>query len=1157
MKRMLINATQPEELRVALVDGQQLNNLDIEVPSKAQKKANIYKGKITRVEPSLEAAFVEFGSERHGFLPFKEISRQYFKTKESSDGGRLSIKDAISEGQEVIVQVEKEERGNKGAALTTFISLAGRYLVLMPNNPRAGGISRRVEGDERAELREALSTLDIPTGMGLIVRTAGVGRVAEELQWDLDYLMKAWTAIEKAADENRAPLLIYQESNLIVRAIRDYFAEDLNEVLIDDPDVYEQAREFVALVMPENLRKIKLYEDPVPLFNRYQIESRIETAFQHDVRLPSGGAIVIDHTEALVAVDINSARATKGSDIEETALNTNLEAADEVARQLRLRDLGGLIVIDFIDMSPAKNQREVENRLREALKRDRARVQIGRISRFGLLEMSRQRLRPSLGESHLAVCPRCTGQGVVRSTESLALSILRLIEEEAMKEKTGKVMVRVPLQVGTFLLNEKRDALHALEQRNHISVVMIPDPNVESPHHDIQRVRSDDDEHEVHSTVSYELVENTEQVPEFVTAAAAPKVQEPVVKSVAPPSPAPIVEAPPAVVPLPEEGLFKRLWTTLFGGGPASSPTTITSDNGDSQRPSTRRGSEARSADNSRGNSRRRSSRRGSNKRDEQRDDQGQGERGGNRKRGNDTKDKPRRDANARTDETEEQQSKPPAAAKDERGKDANAPQSERGRRDRSRRKPRADNAGDQEVVEKTNDAASEDDENKRGDGRGKPASQPSTTDSNSIEAHAATEVDGNVAAPEADGDEAEQPKRSRSRRGRRGGRGRRKSSSADGDATQSEADADESTEESTEQLADSALSANEVSDGDNDAVDPDALTEIHPRRQREQTTADDAGQQADNAASAQASADATHDAPKNESSSGRSRRGRGRSGSRRGSAEVGNDKPQAAEASVDATPTTGSPADASTASSSDSSASSSSEASVSEATTENRSDVDGVASKSELSRPSESSADVVPAAVQTAAPESKPSEPAAAQTSVVTNESVSSPESALAAVASTKPSVTETIAATDTAAAAASKDVQSTTSGAGSETIPITDAQPPKSATEPTAKSPAAASSPQSDAQAGAAAPATSTAGAAKKPSVATSPPASSGESATAERESKASDGSSTSPESSVTTTPASAETATAPEAKSAQAPANDTRATDAPKADDDAAKT
>ncbi|MCC5958898.1 MAG: ribonuclease E [Rhodobacteraceae bacterium] len=529
---MLINATQPEELRVALVDGQKLYDLDIETPSREQKKSNIYKGRITRVEPSLEAAFVQFGSERHGFLPFKEIARQYYTGNGGGDSsGRTSIKDVIKEGQEVLVQVDKEERGNKGAALTTFISLAGRYLVLMPNNPRAGGVSRRIEGDERDEIREALRQLDAPEGMGLIVRTAGVGRNIEELQWDLNYLLQLWDMIQKAGEERPAPFLIYQESNVIIRALRDYLRSDTGEILIDDPVVHQQAIEFVQQIMPHFLPKVKLYEDTVPLFTRYQIESQIESAFDRQVQLPSGGAIVIDHTEALISIDINSARATKGSDIEETALNTNLEAADEIARQLRIRDLGGLIVIDFIDMGPNRNQREVEQRLREAVKMDRARVQIGRISRFGLLEMSRQRLRTSLGEASQEVCARCNGQGTVRSVESLALSILRIVEEEAMKEKTAKVMAQVPVDVATFLLNEKRQAVNLVEQRHNVHVLLIPNRSLETPHYSVQRIRSDDSSAD---DTSYKLVtaEEPEAVPESV--AARPRAEQPAVKSVTP-----------------------------------------------------------------------------------------------------------------------------------------------------------------------------------------------------------------------------------------------------------------------------------------------------------------------------------------------------------------------------------------------------------------------------------------------------------------------------------------------------------------------------------------------------------------------------------------------------------------------------------------------
>ena len=502
MKRMLINATQQEELRVALVDGQRLYDLDIESPGHEQKKANIYKGKITRIEPSLEAAFVDYGAERHGFLPLKEISREYFPSNYSSHG-RPNIKDVLREGQEVIVQIDKEERGNKGAALTTFISLAGSYLVLMPNNPRAGGISRRIEGDDRTELKEALSALELPEGMGLIVRTAGVGKSAEALQWDLSFRMKHWEAIKKAAENRPAPFLIHQESNVIVRAFRDYLRQDIGEILIDNPKVLELARQHIAaLGRPDFSSKIKLYTGEIPLFSHYQIESQIESAFQREVRLPSGGSIVIDSTEALTAIDINSARATRGGDIEETAFNTNLEAADEIARQLRLRDLGGLIVIDFIDMTPVRHQRAVENRLREAVRQDRARIQISHISRFGLLEMSRQRLSPSLGESSHHVCPRCSGTGTIRDNESLALSILRLIEEEALKENTKEVHAIVPVQVASYLLNEKREAVSAIEKRQGgVKAIIVPNDQMQTPHYSVLRVRSGEET----QTLSYHL----------------------------------------------------------------------------------------------------------------------------------------------------------------------------------------------------------------------------------------------------------------------------------------------------------------------------------------------------------------------------------------------------------------------------------------------------------------------------------------------------------------------------------------------------------------------------------------------------------------------------------------------------------------------------
>ena len=500
MKRMLINATQKEELRVALVDGQRLFDLDIESPGHEQKKSNIYKGKITRVEPSLEAAFVDYGAERHGFLPLKEISREYFP-EGYVFSGRPNIKDIIQEGQEVIVQVSKEERGNKGAALTTFISLAGSYLVLMPNNPRAGGISRRIEGDERLELKEALDCLDVPEDVGLIVRTAGVGKSPEELQWDLKVLLHHWEAIKNAAQSRPAPFLIHQESDVIVRAIRDYLRRDIGEILIDNKKIFEKAKNHIRLVRPDFINRVRLYEGEVPLFSHYQIESQIESAFQREVRLPSGGSIVIDVTEALTAIDINSSRSTRGGDIEETALNTNLEAADEIARQLRLRDLGGLIVIDFIDMTPVRHQREVENRIREATRQDRARIQFSRISRFGLLEMSRQRLSPSLSEASSHICPRCQGTGKVRDNESIALSILRLVEEEAIKENSSQIHAIVPVEVASYLLNEKRKAISGIESRQNVSVVVVPSESMETPHFSVYRLR----ENEIEPMLSYDL----------------------------------------------------------------------------------------------------------------------------------------------------------------------------------------------------------------------------------------------------------------------------------------------------------------------------------------------------------------------------------------------------------------------------------------------------------------------------------------------------------------------------------------------------------------------------------------------------------------------------------------------------------------------------
>ncbi|HEZ4534253.1 TPA: Rne/Rng family ribonuclease [Neisseria meningitidis] len=537
MKRMLFNATQAEELRVAIVDGQNLLDLDIETLGKEQRKGNIYKGIITRIEPSLEACFVDYGTDRHGFLPFKEVSRSYFQDYE---GGRARIQDVLKEGMEVIVQVEKDERGNKGAALTTFISLAGRYLVLMPNNPRGGGVSRRIEGEERQELKAAMAELDIPNGMSIIARTAGIGRSAEELEWDLNYLKQLWQAIEEAGKAHHDPYLLFMESSLLIRAIRDYFRPDIGEILVDNQEVYDQVAEFMSYVMPGNIGRLKLYEDHTPLFSRFQIEHQIESAFSRSVSLPSGGAIVIDHTEALVSIDVNSARATRGSDIEDTAFKTNMEAAEEVARQMRLRDLGGLVVIDFIDMENPKHQRDVENVLRDALKKDRARVQMGKLSRFGLLELSRQRLKPALGESSHVACPRCAGTGVIRGIESTALHVLRIIQEEAMKDNTGEVRAQVPVDVATFLLNEKRAELFAMEERLDVNVVLIPNIHLENPHYEINRIRTDDVEED--GEPSYKRVaepEEDESAKPFGGEKAKAARPEPAVKGVRHTSPAP------------------------------------------------------------------------------------------------------------------------------------------------------------------------------------------------------------------------------------------------------------------------------------------------------------------------------------------------------------------------------------------------------------------------------------------------------------------------------------------------------------------------------------------------------------------------------------------------------------------------------------------
>ena len=573
MKRMLFNATHSEELRVAIVDGQKLIDLDIEYAGKEQRKSNIYKAVITRVEPSLEAVFVDYGTERHGFLPFKEIARAYLESEEG-EFSRSRIAGLLKEGQELIVQVDKDERGNKGAALTSFISLAGRYLVLMPNNPRGGGVSRRVEGDERTELRDVLAQLDIPSGMSLIARTAGIGRSVEELQWDLNYLLQLWTAVEAASHGQKGPFLIYQEGSLVIRAIRDLFQPDIGEILFDTESIFEQAKQFMSHVMPDNVHKVKLYHDDVPLFSRFQIEHQIETAYRRDVTLPSGGAIVIDHTEALVSVDVNSARATRGADIEQTALNTNLEAADEIARQLRLRDLGGLIVIDFIDMESPRNQRDVENRLRDALRYDRARVQTGKISRFGLLELSRQRLQPSLGETSHTACPRCHGTGFIRDTESSALHILRILQEESMKENTAIVRAQVPVDVATFLLNEKRSDIYAIEARLKVHVMLIPNSHLETPNYSVLRIRHDEANQLDMAEASYQLVETPEESAE-VKKDEKERPTKPVaaVRGITPLQPAPMhVEAKPAEPPAAQS---KSLLATIMGwfkSPPAAAP---------------------------------------------------------------------------------------------------------------------------------------------------------------------------------------------------------------------------------------------------------------------------------------------------------------------------------------------------------------------------------------------------------------------------------------------------------------------------------------------------------------------------------------------------------------------------------------------------------
>mmetsp|Transcript_16474 Transcript_16474/g.21127 ORF Transcript_16474/g.21127 Transcript_16474/m.21127 type:complete len:811 (+) Transcript_16474:969-3401(+) len=729
MKRILINATHEEELRVAMVDGQRLFDLDIDTPSREQKKGNIYKGKITRVEPSLEAVFVEYGAERQGFLPLKEISKSYFKKRENGDdsSGRFNVQDVLSVGQELVVQIEKEERGNKGAALTTFISLAGRYLVLMPNSPRAGGISRRIEGDDRAELQDALRQLEVPEGMGMIVRTAGVGKQTEELQWDLEYLVQLWTAIDVATKDRSAPFLVYQESNIIIRALRDYLRKDIGEILVDSPEVYQTGYDFMRMVMPHELSKFKLYQDKVPLFTRYQVESQIESAFRHEVRLPSGGALVIDPTEALISIDVNSARANKGGDIEETALNTNLEAAEEIARQLRLRDLGGLVVIDFIDMGPSRNQREVENRLREHLKADRARVQVGRISRFGLLEMSRQRLRPALGEAHQEICPRCAGLGHVRGVESLGLAVLRLVEEEATKDRITQLVVQLPVPVATFILNDKRMQVEAVEQRHSVKIVLIPNPHLDTPHYEIERIKDGN----VKSEVSHQMISSPDQETPVVLR-DKPVLEQPAVTGISPAAPAPVVNKREQEQEK-KPSLLKRLMNVLTGKAEEEETIETPKTEQKSEQDTTKRSQNRRS--------------RG-----------GRNNNGGNNSN-NAERRKPRR-RNEKAPETaeaeEKQQPATPNKPKTAEGEE-NKPRSNNGRRSRRggrRRRPRPDNA-DNAVKNETDKGNVIPTPKPEVDGNAVPSPEPEVN-GNLIKPDKEPEIDGNKVP-------ANKPKRTRS----------------------------------------------------------------------------------------------------------------------------------------------------------------------------------------------------------------------------------------------------------------------------------------------------------------------------------------------------------------------------------------------------------
>jgi len=803
MKRMLFNATQAEELRVAIVDGQKLIDLDIESAAKEQRKSNIYKAVVTRVEPSLEACFVDYGTDRHGFLPFKEIARPYLKggrrggDDDEGDGGRGRIQDQIREGMELIVQVDKDERGNKGAALTTYISLAGRYLVLMPNNPRGGGVSRRVEGEDRNELRDAVSQLEVPGGMSVIARTAGIGRTAEELQWDLNYLLQLWRAVEEAAKLQPGAYLIYQESSLVIRAIRDYYHPDIGEILIDTEPIFEQAQQFMSHVMPDNVHRVKLYRDDVPLFSRFQIEHQIETAYARQVPLPSGGAIVIDHTEALVAIDVNSARATKGGDIETTAFNTNLEAADELARQLRLRDLGGLIVVDFIDMESAKNQREVENRLRDALRYDRARIQLGKISRFGLMELSRQRLRPALAESAYIACPRCHGVGHIRGTESTALHILRILQEEAMKDNTAQIVAQVPVDVATFLLNEKRTDVMSIETRFKVSILLVPNRHLETPNYKVERLRHDDLNQSEPLPPSFDLVEGPEEtdVAKAKKEEAKEVRQEAVVKGITPAQPAPVPQEPaPAATPQPAPamraappsagswfdrmmGWFRSKPAPAAAAAPAAAPARESSQ----ERP--RREREVRGEGRGRGQGQER--REGGGQRRDERRGEGRGERRDEQRRGGE-----RREGQGRPQQGQGQRpaQQPQAPRGEQRGE-----RRQEGRRDEARREEGAPR-DEPRRQEPRRDEAQRAERRERGEQGGErreraeaPAERRERTEPPVDKTHApvsALEEGGPIPAEGAEGERREGGRRRRRRgRGGSGERGERASAGAAVDA--------------------------------------------------------------------------------------------------------------------------------------------------------------------------------------------------------------------------------------------------------------------------------------------------------------------------------------------------------------------------------------